>query len=1218
MREARSWAILLLALLPAAGHAAGPTVSEYRYEPLPGYRYTNQPWDQMPGSLTTPHVAWANPSVHGRLKVLVISPCWSARETVELAQRLSLDVTPLMVSSYTDWYQKGEGYNNASADQLRAATEIRLSTHARYQAVIIGSMSWKAIPAEVQKRIVAQVNAGAGLVYVNPAELDEQLAAAFTAEGGESPIRKISESLPLDALGLDRDLALPFGATSKDYRPRHIGPLEIKAGRLGAGRVVFLDYHDQRDAGWPWPHVTGRTQSLTPDVEYDPLFYDYYHAVLAKTVLWATRQDLAVAVRPAQTAVAIARANLPAKPVAFTVTTTNAEARRYALHYEVRDRQGRVVSEGDSPVTLGAQPVSFAPEIPRLARGLYLVDLWALRNDKVADWASAALTVEDTACLKEILPDKEAFARSEAISGRLTWKAALPPGRQAVLELWDAWGRLEQRLPVAGGATRFAFQPLAHPLSRAYRVLWRVLEGAAVVDKADCWVGLPDNTVEDFEYMMWSEALRTRYSLAKMWRFQQLGVTGYYDTTTTWSPEPVYRQAADLLAQNNLLATPYCYGVWGFCISEKADWPRFSFGKFADTLADYTQKYYPPKVEAFRRYGTLGYSICEENYIARGENQWTNPEAVRDFRQWLAQRYGEIARLNAVWGTAFQSFDEIGVISLAEAKRSGQYAHWYDQEQHMVDRFVTLHEATGEVIHRLDPGARLSMDCIGGMDYDWPRMMKIIRAGNTYPGEDLCRGQGDIIGDWVGAYERQMEEGKIRVKAWRMLFEGGRQLAWWPSDSQAGLGGAAALTPDLSEPLACMKQASEEVAEIRRGAGKLLISNALALDPLLILWSSRSYYAGILNPPDVSWTASREGWTDLIRRLGFSPRTVGSEYLETSLAYDSQHRVLILPCAQALSPAEAQKIRVFLEAGGVVIADVIPGVFDEHLRPYARQTALGGEVKEATCEKCKGTGKVDLGTTVVACPVCGGTGKVVSGAELKLTSVLADCFDFSKKSVKQVGKGYALFLNGYPANKEEWPGLRRALVEYGKIPNRAEITDATGALRWDLRSTVFESGPARFLGILPDVSLPDPPGPETHLQLDGKYHVYDVRRHQYLGYGDAFDLGLLPARAILLALLPQRIEGLSISLDKAMCAPGEVLTLKGQLTPAALKDVQLVLHVEVSQGGKSLPWLTRNVLCKQGFTYPLPLALNAEKGAYEVKATEVITGMTEAITFTVK
>ena len=928
---------------------------------------------------------------------------------------------------------------------------------------------------------------------------------------------------------------------------------------------------------------------------------------------------MALTVRPDKLAVDLARTALPAKPVSFSVTTPNTEARRYTLTYEVRNRQGQVVARGETAASLSSQPTAFAPEIPKVMRGLYMVDVWAKREGKTANWASAAVTVEDVASLDAITTDKEYFARTEGISGRLTWKAALPAGRQSLLELYDAWGRLEQRQTVAAGAQKFAFKPLANPLSRAYRVVWKALEGPAVVDQAEVWVGLPNNTIDDFEYMAWSEALPSRYSTAKMWMLHELGVSGIYETSVAWGPEATGRRAADLIAQHNLLATPYCYGVWGFCISAQADWPRFAFGTFADTLKDYTEKIYPPKVEAFRRYGTLGYCIDEENGISRKADQWTNPEAVRDLRLWLTDRYGDVAKLNALWGSTFKSFDEINPITLSEAKKTGQYTHWYDQEQHMVDRFVTVHEATGKKIRELDPGARISVDCSGGMDFDWPRMVKMVNAGNTYPGEDLRRGSGDLIGDWVGAYERQMEEGKIRIKAWRMLFEGGRQLAWWPSDAQTGLGGSAALTPDLSEPLLCMKQNNEEVSEVRQGVGKLLITSGLHLDPVLILWSDKSYYASILNAPDTSWTASREGWTDLLRRSGFSPRTVDSEYLETSLQYDDQNRVLILPCTQALSRLEVQKIRAFMEAGGVVISDVLPGVFDEYLRPFGQQSAAPtGEVKETTCEKCKGTGKVDLGTTIVACPTCGGTGKVVTGAALKLTSMLADAFDFSGKSVRQVGKGYGMYLNGYPANKEEWSALRRSILTYGKIPARAEITDSTGTSRWDVRLSVFDDGPAIFLGLLPDVTQPDPPGAETHVKLDAKYHVYDVRRHQYLGYTDALDLGLLPAQAVVLALLPQRIESLSVAMDKPTCAPGDVIAVKGALAPATLKDSQFVVHVEVTKDGKPVECWTKNVSFRQSFAYPLPVALNAAPGAYQVKVTEVITGRTEQTGFTVK
>ena len=68
----------------------------------------NQPYDQLSMEIETPHVAWAKPSITGELRALVIAPCWHFRDTVELAQRLSVTVTPLMVSGNRSWYGVGE------------------------------------------------------------------------------------------------------------------------------------------------------------------------------------------------------------------------------------------------------------------------------------------------------------------------------------------------------------------------------------------------------------------------------------------------------------------------------------------------------------------------------------------------------------------------------------------------------------------------------------------------------------------------------------------------------------------------------------------------------------------------------------------------------------------------------------------------------------------------------------------------------------------------------------------------------------------------------------------------------------------------------------------------------------------------------------------------------------------------------------------------------
>ena len=334
---------------------------------------------------------------------------------------------------------------------------------------------------------------------------------------------------------------------------------------------------------------------------------------------------------------------------------------------------------------------------------------------------------------------------------------------------------------------------------------------------------MPDNTIDDFQFYMWAGAGNCRFNETLLQKLRQFGITGYYDVTTTWSPYQIFRNSADALAQNNMIAYPYCYGMYGFGISGHGEYPDHPFGPLKDTISDYTNNIYPPRIDAYRRYGVFAYCTCEENYIAREPGYkaiaWNNPEGMADYRRYLKEQFGDIGKLNSVWGTSCKDFSEItDEISFLDARKTGQYSRWLSQELHKVDRFILVHEETAKKIFELDPGSRVSVDCTGGMDFDWPRTLKFVTAGSQYPGQEL-NNNNQYFGTFFGAYVNQMDEYIMRVDApWKNLFEGASHVTWWPVYfSLSGLGGAAAITPDISEPILAMKQASEEIAEIRHG-----------------------------------------------------------------------------------------------------------------------------------------------------------------------------------------------------------------------------------------------------------------------------------------------------------------------------------------------------------------------------------------------------------------
>lgn len=66
--------------------------------------------------------------------------------------------------------------------------------------------------------------------------------------------------------------------------------------------------------------------------------------------------------------------------------------------------------------------------------------------------------------------------------------------------------------------------------------------------------------------------------------------------------------------------------------------------------------------------------------------------------------------------------------------------------------------------------------------------------------------------------------------------------------------------------------------------------------------------------------------------MGLQPRFVSPAEVEGGALQTGAYRTLILPHAIALSAAEAQEIREFVARGGAVVADGVPGLFDEHGR----------------------------------------------------------------------------------------------------------------------------------------------------------------------------------------------------------------------------------------------------------------------------------------------
>lgn len=83
----------------------------------------------------------------------------------------------------------------------------------------------------------------------------------------------------------------------------------------------------------------------------------------------------------------------------------------------------------------------------------------------------------------------------------------------------------------------------------------------------------------------------------------------------------------------------------------------------------------------------------------------------------------------------------------------------------------------------------------------------------------------------------------------------------------------------------------------------------------------------------------RQAWENMLRDSGFQPQYLSYvDVIQSGIPQDI--RVLILPACLCLSDAEAHAIKQFCQAGGTVISDYMPGLWDQHGRGRANGGVL--------------------------------------------------------------------------------------------------------------------------------------------------------------------------------------------------------------------------------------------------------------------------------------
>jgi len=531
------------------------------------------------------------------------------------------------------------------------------------------------------------------------------------------------------------------------------------------------------------------------------------------------------------------------------------------------------------------------------------------------------------------------------------------------------------------------------------------------------------------------------------------------------------------------------------------------------------------------------------------------------FRDWLRQQYGALARLNAEWETDFPSWEEVAPMTTYEIKDrektgSENYAPWADHRTFMDITYASTVQQFRRWLHEADPKTPVGLEgtqmpaAFGG--YDLWRLSQALDWVEPY---DIGGSQAMFrsflpAGTPIYATIFEHDARPASRRLWHLLLNGDRGAIIWCSSDWFDYKSA-----DLT-PKPWVAGMAELFAELRGPTAKAIMEARRDRAQIAILYSHPSVQAGWMIDSRVdgdTWprrfssyesehsmvTAVRQAWMKLIQDLGLQYDFVSSQQVIDGKLPSLGYRVLVLPESLALGDAEAEQIKAFVRAGGSVIADFLPGVFDQHckrrkmgaLDGFFGVTRPGGGMIEQP-EKSQGPGFRLAGQTIPLGPAEPGLGLLMGrpGAMVERVPLLVE---------RSIEKGKAYYLNISPVDypKErlgEVGGHLRALV--GDILGRAgvrppaKVTLADGGLPVGCEVIGYRDEGRRYLAIMrdPDYTVtelgaityppggrPDEPTPLV-IELAAPAQVRELLSDRGLGETNRVELTLDPWKPVVL------------------------------------------------------------------------------------------------------
>ncbi len=625
--------------------------------------------------------------------------------------------------------------------------------------------------------------------------------------------------------------------------------------------------------------------------------------------------------------------------------------------------------------------------------------------------------------------------------------------------------------------------------------------------------------------------------------------------------------------------------------------------KIHDRLVE-SARFYSP-------YRPIFYSLGDESGIADLAAFWDfdfSDESLKAMRIWLRQRYGSLQAVNTQWATAFTNWDSVipETTDQAMKRQDENYSSWSDFKEWMDIAYSRALKMGNDAIHEVDPSAYVGIgggQMPGWGGYDYSRIVNSLTAVEPYDignNIEIIRSLNPAMPVVTTSFASGPWE---QNRVWYELLHGNRGLIIWDDKSE------------FIDPDGTLGKRGLEVApyykELTSGIGAQLINSERLSGPIAIHYSQPSMRVEWMLAQrtkgenwvtrnssteyrDSEFLRLRESYCKAIEDQGLQYNFVAYGQVEEGELVKRGYKVLILPHSTALSKAEAVAMRDFVGRGGTLIADTMPGVFDEHARRLP-------------------------------------------------ASPLADLFDTQKGAPftsRAFGRGRAIYLNAQLLNYHQHRLVNKEgpvhqivgrLLAASNVKPEFAVTDSAGKAVVGVETHSFRNGGLTIVALMsnPQLRVDELGPPEfrsndrfakpatVKLSLPGERFVYDLRTGKQLGKRNEISVTVQPYEPSIFAVSPSAMPELRLSApDRA--SRGETLELGIRFASSSLAASH-VLHIEVrNPAGDTVQAYSGNLIAPRGVaSKAIPLAINDATGRWQIQAHDLLTGQKKIISFEV-